>query len=195
MAQTARSPHSTIIVSLGTIAAAWVRTSGTSSVWHGWCWDVCWWSSFRLPKTCRTTPGSCETCFPWRWCISTIFMLGKLLNSVFWACTVDILAIFRFEETNLKSNNCTATERSTVGCIAGISRVYTTIKRLLKEYQSKNAIYLNAGDNFQGTLWYNLLRWNVTASFIKKLRPAVMVSLSVITGVRLKIIFSINDRL
>ncbi|XP_055626633.1 apyrase-like [Toxorhynchites rutilus septentrionalis] len=80
----------------------------------------------------------------------------------------------RFEETNLKSNNCTATERSTVGCIAGISRVYTTIKRLLKEYRNKNVIYLNAGDNFQGTLWYNLLRWNVTAAFIKKLRPTVM---------------------
>lgn len=76
----------------------------------------------------------------------------------------------RFEETNMKSNVCTQKDQ----CIAGIARVYQKIKDLLKEYESKNPIYLNAGDNFQGTLWYNLLRWNVTADFIKKLKPAAM---------------------
>ncbi|XP_001858188.2 apyrase [Culex quinquefasciatus] len=80
----------------------------------------------------------------------------------------------RFEETNLKSNNCTVSERSAGSCIAGIARVYTVIRNLLHRYKHKNAIYLNAGDNFQGTLWYNLLRWEVTAEFIKKLRPAAM---------------------
>lgn len=72
----------------------------------------------------------------------------------------------------MKSNACTQKDQ----CIAGIARVYQKIKDLLKEYESKNPIYLNAGDNFQGTLWYNLLRWNVTADFIKKLKPAAMVS-------------------
>lgn len=80
----------------------------------------------------------------------------------------------RFEETNLKSNNCTVSERSAGSCIAGIARVYTVIRDLLHKYKHQNAIYLNAGDNFQGTLWYNLLRWEVTAEFIKKLRPAAM---------------------
>lgn len=79
---------------------------------------------------------------------------------------------FRFDETNMKSNACTAKDQ----CIAGIARVYQKIQDLLKEYKSKNAIYLNAGDNFQGTLWYNLLRWQVTADFITKLKPTAMVS-------------------
>lgn len=54
--------------------------------------------------------------------------------------------------------------------------MYHTIKQLKSEYKTKNPLYLNAGDNFQGTLWYNLLRWNVTAYFIKELPPDAMVS-------------------
>uniref|UniRef100_A0A182W202 Apyrase n=1 Tax=Anopheles minimus TaxID=112268 RepID=A0A182W202_9DIPT len=76
----------------------------------------------------------------------------------------------RFDETNQKSSDCTDPKE----CIAGIARVYHTIKTLKNEYKSKNPLYLNAGDNFQGTLWYNLLRWNVTAQLIKKLPPDVM---------------------
>jgi 5'-nucleotidase len=40
-----------------------------------------------------------------------------------------------------------------------------TIVDYLKKHRP-NAIYLNAGDNFQGTFWYNLLRYNVTAHFL-----------------------------
>uniref|UniRef100_A0A182QEC4 Apyrase n=1 Tax=Anopheles farauti TaxID=69004 RepID=A0A182QEC4_9DIPT len=76
----------------------------------------------------------------------------------------------RFDETNQKSAVCTNPKE----CIAGIARVYHTIKQLKKDYQSKNPLYLNAGDNFQGTLWYNLLRWNVTAHLIKLLPPDAM---------------------
>ncbi|XP_053671931.1 apyrase-like [Anopheles nili] len=76
----------------------------------------------------------------------------------------------RFEETSQKSTACSKSNE----CIAGIARVYHTIKQLKREYQSKNPLYLNAGDNFQGTLWYNLLRWNVTAHFIKQLPPDAM---------------------
>lgn len=32
--------------------------------------------------------------------------------------------------------------------------------------QNKNPVFLNIGDNFQGTLWYELLGWNVTAHFL-----------------------------
>lgn len=34
---------------------------------------------------------------------------------------------------------------------------------------SINPIYLNAGDNFQGTLWYNIGRYNVTNQFLNML--------------------------
>lgn len=44
----------------------------------------------------------------------------------------------------------------------------TTVKQLLaeREEQKKNPVFLNIGDNFQGTLWYELLGWNVTSTFL-----------------------------
>ncbi|KAK9711182.1 5prime-nucleotidase, C-terminal domain [Popillia japonica] len=69
----------------------------------------------------------------------------------------------RFEETNLDSGICKEDEE----CIGGFSRVYTAVRELLNE--RPNAIFLNAGDNYQGTLWYNLFRWNVTQLFLNML--------------------------
>lgn len=44
----------------------------------------------------------------------------------------------------------------------------TMVKQLLakREDEGKNPVYLNIGDNFQGTLWYELLGYNVTATFL-----------------------------
>lgn len=44
----------------------------------------------------------------------------------------------------------------------------TTVKHLLqaRSDENKNPLFLNIGDNFQGTLWYELLGWNVTSHFL-----------------------------
>ncbi|GLV32897.1 uncharacterized protein CBL_20048 [Carabus blaptoides fortunei] len=68
----------------------------------------------------------------------------------------------RFEETSPSSSSCKDTN-----CIGGFSRAYNTINSLLDN--RPNAIFLNAGDNFQGTLWYNVFKWNVTQYFLNKL--------------------------
>lgn len=52
-----------------------------------------------------------------------------------------------------------------------------TVKKLIEEQEDLNPIYLNAGDNFQGTLWYNIGRWNVTKEFLNMLPADAMVSL------------------
>jgi len=76
----------------------------------------------------------------------------------------------RFEETNNLANTCKENDK----CIGGYARVVTKVKEL--RANSPNPIYLNVGDNFQGTYWYNLFRWNVTQYFLN-LEPAdVMVS-------------------
>lgn len=59
-------------------------------------------------------------------------------------------------------------------CVGGISRVYTAVNRLKNE--RPNAIFLNAGDHYQGTLWYNVHRWNVTATFMNMLPHDAMVN-------------------
>lgn len=46
--------------------------------------------------------------------------------------------------------------------------MYTSIKNMLSKQH--DLILLNAGDNFQGTLWYTLYKWNVTQYFFNKLQ-------------------------
>ena len=45
----------------------------------------------------------------------------------------------------------------------------------LSEYP--DSILLNGGDNFQGTLWYNIFKWNVTQYFLNKLPFDAIVSI------------------
>jgi 5'-nucleotidase len=66
----------------------------------------------------------------------------------------------RFEETNERSLPCREGET----CIGGFARMKTVVDRLRKT--RKNSIFLDAGDIFQGTFWYNLLRYNVTSHFL-----------------------------
>ncbi|XP_011253188.1 apyrase isoform X2 [Camponotus floridanus] len=76
----------------------------------------------------------------------------------------------RFEQTGPTSGSCR--EGHEQDCVGGIARVYTAVNQLVKE--RPNAIFLNAGDHFQGTLWYNIHRWNVTALFMNMLPHDVM---------------------
>ncbi|KAG5332724.1 APY Apyrase, partial [Acromyrmex heyeri] len=77
----------------------------------------------------------------------------------------------RFEQTSPYSGVCREDHKK--DCIGGIARVYTAVNQLMKE--RPNAIFLNAGDHFQGTLWYNIHRWNVTAVFMNMLPHDAMV--------------------
>jgi 5'-nucleotidase len=71
----------------------------------------------------------------------------------------------RFEETNLLANTC----KDPSECIGGYARVVSTVRKLKSSLP--NPIYLNVADNFQGTLWYNMFRWNATQYFLN-LEPA-----------------------
>lgn len=78
-----------------------------------------------------------------------------------------------FEETNSRSNLCKPDEGDV--CIGGYARVVSKVRQRLDEKKDLNPIYLNAGDNFQGTLWYNIFRWNVTSYFLNLLPADAMV--------------------
>uniref|UniRef100_A0A182NS57 Apyrase n=1 Tax=Anopheles dirus TaxID=7168 RepID=A0A182NS57_9DIPT len=78
----------------------------------------------------------------------------------------------RFEETNTVSTRCKPDEGER--CVGGYGRVVARVKSLQREYADRNPIYLNAGDSFQGTIWYTLLRWNVTAHFLDLLPADAM---------------------
>ncbi|XP_044258315.1 apyrase-like [Tribolium madens] len=68
----------------------------------------------------------------------------------------------RYEETNLDSGLC-----KTLNCIGGFSRLFASVMKILQD--KPQSILLNAGDNFEGTLWYDVHKWNVTQYFFNKL--------------------------
>ncbi|XP_031764465.1 apyrase [Galleria mellonella] len=70
----------------------------------------------------------------------------------------------RFEETSVISPICRFNNNS---CLGGFPRLYHEIQVLLNE--KPDAILLNAGDSFQGTYWYTLLKWNITQQFMNML--------------------------
>nr|B3A0N5.1 RecName: Full=Apyrase; AltName: Full=ATP-diphosphatase; Short=ADPase; AltName: Full=ATP-diphosphohydrolase; AltName: Full=Adenosine diphosphatase; AltName: Allergen=Tab y 1; Flags: Precursor [Tabanus yao]ADX78255.1 Tab y 3 allergen [Tabanus yao] len=74
----------------------------------------------------------------------------------------------RFEQTDELGGQC----KPTAKCVGGYARLVTTVKKLKEEGQ--NTIFLNAADNYQGTLWYNLGKWNVTAYFMNLLPADAM---------------------
>lgn len=70
----------------------------------------------------------------------------------------------RFEETAVEFPTCRFNNDS---CLGGFSRLFKKIELLRKE--KPESILLNAGDSFQGTYWYSLLKWNVTQEFMNLL--------------------------
>lgn len=68
----------------------------------------------------------------------------------------------RFDETNTMSNTCKASDE----CIGGYARLVTKVKELRNTKADMNPIFLNAADNYQGTLWYNTFKWNVTSEML-----------------------------
>ncbi|XP_068155450.1 apyrase isoform X3 [Drosophila tropicalis] len=76
----------------------------------------------------------------------------------------------RFEATDTSGGTCGNEDQ----CIGGYARTVYTVKRLLNEQKDYNPIYINAGDSFQGTLWYNIGRWNVTQEFLNLLPADAM---------------------
>lgn len=76
----------------------------------------------------------------------------------------------RYEEINEAGVTCNTQEGDV--CLGGYARTATVVKQLLAT--RRNAIYLNAGDNFRGTLWYNIHRWNATVEFLNMLPADAM---------------------
>uniref|UniRef100_A0A672N2N0 5'-nucleotidase n=1 Tax=Sinocyclocheilus grahami TaxID=75366 RepID=A0A672N2N0_SINGR len=68
----------------------------------------------------------------------------------------------RVEETNKDSGKCTKAP-----CFAGVARRFTKIKEVRSK--EKHVLLLDAGDQFQGTVWFNFYKGAEAAHFMNKL--------------------------
>ncbi|XP_037302474.1 apyrase-like, partial [Manduca sexta] len=67
----------------------------------------------------------------------------------------------RFVETSPYGGVCNP---ESAPCIGGFARLTTLVRQRLAA--EPDSLLLNGGDSFQGTIWYNILRWNVTQEFM-----------------------------
>ncbi|XP_062292638.1 snake venom 5'-nucleotidase-like [Scomber scombrus] len=74
----------------------------------------------------------------------------------------------RVEETSVNSGACGTGKP----CFAGVARRATMVKRI--RGAEKNVLLLDAGDQFQGTVWFNFYKGAEAAHFMNKLRYDAM---------------------
>ncbi|XP_067900779.1 5'-nucleotidase [Heterodontus francisci] len=67
----------------------------------------------------------------------------------------------RVEETSADSGKCAS------DCYAGVARRWTKIRQIKRE--EKNVLLLDAGDQYQGTIWFNYYKGAEAAHFMHKL--------------------------
>lgn len=72
----------------------------------------------------------------------------------------------RIEPINKYDSTCTASEAEKNECFGGIARVKTAIDTRRSELQGKNVLVLDAGDQFQGSLFYSTYKSAPVAEFM-----------------------------
>lgn len=75
----------------------------------------------------------------------------------------------RIEETGEDSGKCSARGP----CFAGVARRFTKVSEV--RGKEKNVLFLDAGDQFQGTVWFNYYKGAEAAYFMNKLGYDAMV--------------------
>lgn len=114
---------------------------------------------------------------------SLFFLLLLLLASFSGSWSWDLVLLHtndvhaRVEETSVLSGLCGGG-----GCFGGVARRSTLVGRL-RSGQS-NVLLLDAGDQFQGTVWFSFYKGAEAAHFMNKLRYDAMVSTRTRTHMR-----------
>ncbi|MFC3074416.1 5'-nucleotidase C-terminal domain-containing protein [Shinella pollutisoli] len=112
----------------------------------------------------------------------TIFRTGLLAASLivlsggaaFADYELDILHIndlhSRIEAINAFDSTCSAEEEGKNECFGGVARLKTAIDAERQALSGRNVLLLNAGDNFQGSLFYTTYKGAVEAEFLNLMK-------------------------
>ncbi|XP_076242052.1 protein 5NUC [Calliopsis andreniformis] len=77
----------------------------------------------------------------------------------------------RFEQTSKMSSTCSQKDADAGKCYGGFARIATLVRQARNS--SVPCLFLNAGDTYQGSIWYNVYKWKVVSKFLNLLAPNV----------------------
>lgn len=75
----------------------------------------------------------------------------------------------RFESINKYDSNCNAEGEAAGECFGGIARIKTALDERRDALEGNNLLFLSAGDEFQGSLFYTTYKSEVVADFFNEL--------------------------
>nr|ABS30897.1 5'-nucleotidase/putative apyrase isoform 2 precursor [Ornithodoros kalahariensis] len=73
-----------------------------------------------------------------------------------------------FDESNQWGGPCVPKDGNTDHCVAGVTRLATLVKEMKERHP--NALFMNAGDFFQGSVWYTVLKDRIVSAVMKELK-------------------------
>ena len=76
----------------------------------------------------------------------------------------------RIESNNKFESTCSAEEEGKGECIGGAARLITAINQEREKLKDQNVILLNAGDNFQGSLFYTTYKGKAEGEFLNQMK-------------------------
>ncbi|TRC98909.1 LysM peptidoglycan-binding domain-containing protein [Mesorhizobium sp. WSM4303] len=77
----------------------------------------------------------------------------------------------RIEGNNKYESTCSADEETKGECIGGAGRLVTAIAQERKKLEGQNVLLLNAGDSFQGSLFYITYKGAAEEEFLNQIKP------------------------
>ena len=79
----------------------------------------------------------------------------------------------RFEQTDKYGGPCSASNAAAGKCFGGVARRKTKVDELRAKYP--NSLLLDGGDQFQGTLWFNIFQGKAVSYFTNMIGYDAMV--------------------
>jgi 5'-nucleotidase/UDP-sugar diphosphatase len=76
----------------------------------------------------------------------------------------------RIESNNKFESTCSEEDESKGACFGGAARLLTAIAERRKALEGQNVLLLNAGDNFQGSLFYSTYKGSVETDFLNQMK-------------------------
>ncbi|CAH1776835.1 unnamed protein product [Owenia fusiformis] len=78
----------------------------------------------------------------------------------------------RIDESNKYGGPCSQGDKDEDKCFGGVARRFTAVKDIRDKHD--NVIFLDAGDQFQGTIWFSTFEGRATSRFMNEMRYDAM---------------------
>ncbi|CAN7999448.1 unnamed protein product [Ixodes hexagonus] len=70
-------------------------------------------------------------------------------------------------QSDIRGANCSEKKANKSECYGGVARIVTKVREL--KNSSENPLFFNAGDFYQGTVWYTVLKYNIVAAAMERM--------------------------